>query len=102
FIAIGLAALIGFLMLQDLHIFGVQVLAVLDGIGTIFLNALKMLVVPLIVAAIMSRLNSIGTGEALCRAGWKMGLYYISTRAISVRSEERRVGKGRRTRVWWG
>jgi len=84
FIAIGLAALIGFLMPQDLHIFGVQVLAVLDGIGTIFLNALKMLVVPLIVAAIMSSLNSIGTGEALGRAGWKMGLYYISTSAIAV------------------
>src|SRR5699024_8287637 len=52
--------------------------------GTIFLNALKMLVVPLIVTAIMSSLNSIGTGEDLGRTGWKMGLYYTISSAVAV------------------
>jgi len=84
FIAIALAALVGFLIPTDLTILNVQILALLDGVGTIFLNALKMLVVPLIVTAIMSSLNSIGTGEDLGRTGWKMGLYYTISSAVAV------------------
>lgn len=84
FIAIGLAALVGFVMPVDLEIFNIQILALLNGVGTIFLNALKMLVVPLIVTAIMSSLNSIGTGEELGRTGWKMGVYYVLSSAVAV------------------
>lgn len=84
FIAIGLAALVGFAMPVDLEIFNIQILALLNGVGTIFLNALKMLVVPLIVTAIMSSLNSIGTGEELGRTGWKMGVYYVLSSAVAV------------------
>lgn len=84
FIAIALAALVGFITPLDTQILGISVLGFFDGIGQIFLNALKMLVVPLIMTAIMSSLNSIGQGDDLGRTGWKMALYYIATSAVAV------------------
>jgi len=59
-------------------------LAAYEFIGTLFLNALKMLVVPLIVSSIIQALLGIGDPHALARMGWKALAYYIATCAMAV------------------
>lgn len=53
-------------------------------IGALFLNALKMLIVPLIVSSIIVGVMGIGTPQALGRLGGKTLLYYITTTAFAV------------------
>ena len=52
--------------------------------GTIFLNSLKMVVVPLIVAAIISGVASLGDVRKLGRPGTITFIYYISTTILAV------------------
>ena len=53
-------------------------------IGKLFLNALKMMIIPLIVAAVISGVASMGDIRKLERLGGITILYYISTTAIAV------------------
>ncbi|ULQ46931.1 dicarboxylate/amino acid:cation symporter [Flagellatimonas centrodinii] len=78
-IALGAAALAGAL-LGDVEAF----IRVCDMVGTIFLNALKMLIVPLIVSAMVCAMLGIGSGDALGRLGWRTALYFIATTLVSV------------------
>lgn len=52
--------------------------------GTIFLNALKMIIVPLIVSSIISGIASIGHGDNLRRIGIKTVVYYVSTSLMAI------------------
>ena len=52
--------------------------------GTLFLNALKMIIVPLIFTSIVSGMLTIGTGKNLGRLGLKTFLYYLSTSLIAI------------------
>ena len=56
---------------------------VYDFIGTLFLNALKMLVVPLIMAAIINGLSSV-RGAALGRMGILTLAYYAATGLVAI------------------
>ncbi len=53
-------------------------------IGKIFLNALKMVVVPLIVAAIISGLSSVADAGGLGRMGLKTLGYYLGTGLMAI------------------
>lgn len=53
-------------------------------IGTLFLNALKMVVVPLIVAAIISGLSSVTQAGGLGRMGLKTLGYYLATGLVAI------------------
>jgi len=53
-------------------------------IGTLFLNALKMLIVPLIVSAMIAALVGIRDAGSLGRMGFKTALFFIGTTLISV------------------
>jgi len=53
-------------------------------LGTLFLDALKMTIVPLIVAAIISGVTSMGDVRKLGRVGGLTILYYASTTALAV------------------
>jgi len=53
-------------------------------IGTLFLNALKMMIIPLILAAVISGIASLGDVRKLGRIGGATLLYYFSTTAIAV------------------
>ena len=53
-------------------------------IGELFLNALKMLIVPLIAAAVISGISSLGDIRKLGRVGGLTILYYASTTALAV------------------
>lgn len=53
-------------------------------IGKLFLNALKMMIIPLVVAAVISGVASMGDIRKLERLGGITILYYLSTTAIAV------------------
>ncbi|MDD3733206.1 MAG: dicarboxylate/amino acid:cation symporter [candidate division Zixibacteria bacterium] len=56
----------------------------LEFIGTIFLNALKMVVIPLIIASMIVGVTSLGDVRKLGGITWKTILYYLVTTSISV------------------
>lgn len=78
-IALGAAALVGSLV-------GPQpdFIAGCGFVGKLFLNALKMVVVPLIVAAIISGLASVSDAGGLGRMGLKTLAYYIGTGLVAI------------------
>ncbi len=81
-ILIAMAAAIGLGLLtpQTANVFGISFYAVMAFGGTLFLNALKMIVVPLIVASIISGVASIGTEGNIGRMGGKtVGFYMLSS-----------------------
>ncbi|HKE44067.1 MAG TPA: dicarboxylate/amino acid:cation symporter [Steroidobacteraceae bacterium] len=83
-IAIAVGALVGYLVGPDAAIFSVPVVSVFDFLGTLFVNALKMLVVPLIVSSVISGVAGIGSARDLGRLGGKTLLFYIVTTLIAV------------------
>lgn len=63
--------------------FGDQMLAV-AWMGELFLRALKMLILPLIVAAVISGVAALGDVRKLGRVGWMTLAYYLVTTATAV------------------
>jgi proton glutamate symport protein len=81
-LAIFFGGLIGWLTGDQLVVAGVSVYSVYEFIGTIFLNALKMLIVPLIASSIIVGVAGIGSGGNLGRLGGKtLGFYLLTTLA---------------------
>ncbi|MDB5985750.1 MAG: sodium:dicarboxylate symporter [Nevskia sp.] len=58
--------------------------AACDFVGSLFLNALKMVVVPLIMASIIHALLGLSDGSALTRMGTRAMIYYLSTCLMAV------------------
>lgn len=56
----------------------------LSWMGELFLRGLKMVIVPLIFASIVSGVTSIGSGKSLGRIGMKTLAYYISTSTLAI------------------
>ena len=83
-IALGLAALFGTATGMDGQILGVSWLAIYDFLGALFLNALKMIVVPLVVAAIIIGVSNIGGHGGFSRLGIKTLSYYALTGLIAI------------------
>ena len=90
-IAIGLAAVIGGAVFNAYEstgvqptLWGVEYLAAFDYIGTIFLNALKMIIVPLITSSIIVGVAGIGSGGNLGSLGGKTLLFYATTTLAAI------------------
>jgi len=83
-IALGLAVLAGILTGKEAAIFGISFYAIYAFIGTLFLNALKMIIVPLVVSSIITGIAGIGGGEGLGRLGTKTILFYLTTSTLSI------------------
>jgi len=82
-IALFFAVVTGFIVDQSFTIFGVSFLSILTFFGTLFLNALKMLIVPLIMASIITGMMTL-SGDALGRLGTKTVLYYATTSLVAI------------------
>jgi proton glutamate symport protein len=81
-IAIFLGGLAGWLTGDSGGVGGVTAYSVYEFVGTLFLNALKMLIVPLIASSIIVGVAGIGSGGNLGRLGGKtLGFYLITTTA---------------------
>ena len=83
-IALILAVIAGSLAGTDAGLFGLRFYAVFDFIGTLFLNALKMLIVPLVMSSIIVGIAGIGSGGAFGKLGLKTLAYYLTTTLFAV------------------
>ncbi len=89
-IAIVLAILVGYLVntntVDDVApgLFGVSYVSVFSYVGKIFLNALKMIIVPLIVSSIIVGVAGIGSGGNLGKLGGRTLLFYGSTTLAAI------------------
>ncbi len=79
-LAIGLAVACGLVLEADASLGPVSFRAVFDFIGTLFLNGLKMIVVPLVLASIICGVYGLGSGQNLGRLGVRtIGFYLVSS-----------------------
>lgn len=83
-IALVVAAAMGTYTGTEGTIMGVHWLAVYTFIGTLFLNALKMIVVPLVVSAIITGIANVGSQGGFGRLGMKTLGYYVATSFIAI------------------
>ena len=83
-IALACAVVAGMLTGKDLGLWGVTFYQLYDFFGVLFLNALKMLIVPLIISSIIVGMMSIGSGEELGRLGGKTLVYYATTSLLAI------------------
>lgn len=82
--ALLLAVLAGLATTPESRLSGISALAVYAFLGTLFLNALKMLIVPLIFTSIIAGISGSGAADGLGRLGGKTLLYYLTTTLLAV------------------
>jgi Na+/H+-dicarboxylate symporter len=83
-IAIGLAVIAGMITGTDSSVLGISFYAVYTFAGTLFLNALKMIIVPLVLSSIITGISGIGSNENLGRLGGKTILFYATTSLLAI------------------
>jgi proton glutamate symport protein len=84
-IAMGAGALTGWLLREyGTHVGGFDVVSLLDLVGALFINLLKMLIVPLILSSVITGVAALGTGPDLGRLGGKTLAFYVLTTLIAV------------------
>ncbi|MDN5863732.1 MAG: dicarboxylate/amino acid:cation symporter [Gammaproteobacteria bacterium] len=82
--ALVLAVIAGQLSGTDAGLFGVTFYSIYDFFGRLFLNALQMLIVPLVAASIITGMSSIGKSGRLGGVGAKTLIFYIVTTLLAV------------------
>lgn len=83
-IALILAVVAGTLTGTDAGLFGVSFYSIYEFFGTLFLNALKMLIVPLVVSSIISGMAGASQSDAFGRLGLKTLAYYLTTSMLAI------------------
>lgn len=83
-IALCLAVVVGSAFDRDAAVFDISLYAVCDFVGSMFLRALKMLVMPLIAASIIAGIASVGKTEGFGRLGLKTAGYYLLTSTLAI------------------
>jgi len=69
---------------DPVSILGINFVAIFDYIGTLFLNALKMIIVPLIFSSITVGVAGIGSGGNLGSLGSKTLIFYLGTTLAAI------------------
>ena len=89
-IAIVLAAIVGSIVKQYTTdavtpaFLGVSYVSMFKFVGAIFLNALKMIIVPLITSSIIVGVAGIGSGGNIGALGWRTLLFYAATTLAAI------------------
>src|SRR5512146_2672221 len=83
-IAIAIAVPAGLLAGEEAGILGVSFYSVFDFVGTLFISALKMLIVPLIASSMIVGVANIGGGADLGRLGGRTAFFYASTSLAAI------------------
>lgn len=83
-IAIGLAIIVGSLTGTQAAIGNLTFYAVYAFLGTLFLNALKMIIVPLVTSSIISGIANIGDNEGLGKLGGKTIAFYLISSLLAI------------------
>ncbi len=84
FAAIALAILTGSLLGQDGQLWGVRLYPLFDTLGAVFLNALTLVVVPLVSSSIISGVARIGADTSFRRLGARTFGFYIGTSLLAI------------------
>ncbi len=84
FLAIFLAILFGSWVGKEAALFGITFYAIFDVLGSIFLNALTLVVVPLVSSSIIAGISRIGDEGGFGRLGGKMFTFYIGTSLLAI------------------
>lgn len=56
----------------------------IEPVGDIFLNSLRMIIVPLVVGSLLVGVVNLGSGALLKKLGWKVILFYLSTTFCAI------------------
>ena len=89
-IAIVLAGIVGSIVKQYTteavtpSLMGVGFVSMFQYVGAIFLNALKMIIVPLITSSIIVGVAGIGSGGNIGQLGWRTLLFYATTTLAAI------------------
>ena len=83
-IAILLAVVAGYFGGPDWRLLGVSAYGVYEFLGTLFMNGLRMIIVPLVVSTIITGIAGIGAEAGFARLGIKTLIYYIVTSLAAV------------------
>lgn len=83
-IALVLAVLLGLVVGRETGVLGVTFYSIFDFVGKLFLNALKMLIVPLIISSIVVGVAGVGGTHGLGRLGGKTIGYYAMTSLLAI------------------
>ncbi|MCU4415323.1 dicarboxylate/amino acid:cation symporter [Acinetobacter sp. WU_MDCI_Axc73] len=84
FIAMILGAIFGSLTSTDGYLLKIPILGFYTLLGDLFLNALKMIVIPLIMLAIVNGMISVGQDDQIGRLGIKTVAFYLISCFIAV------------------
>ena len=79
-----LAVIVAAIFDADTTLFAVSLVSILDFFGTLFINALKMVVVPLILASIIVGVCNMAKGPGLARIGGMTAGLYVMTGFLSI------------------
>jgi DAACS family dicarboxylate/amino acid:cation (Na+ or H+) symporter len=83
-VAIGLALLIGAFSTPESSVFGVSYIKLFAFLGQLFLNALTLLMVPLVSSSVIYGISQMGRDQSFGRLGAKTFFFYILTTFLAV------------------
>lgn len=83
-IAIVFATVIGAVVDVETAFLGINFHAAFDFFGTLFLNGLKMIIVPLVFSSIICGVAGMGTGEGIGRLGGKTISFYLLSSLAAI------------------
>jgi proton glutamate symport protein len=83
-LAMVAGALVGWIVGPDGSVGSIKLLPLFDLLGTLFINLLKMLIVPLILASVITGVAGLGSGPEIGRLGGKTLVFYVVTTLIAV------------------
>lgn len=84
FIAMAVALVVGRWAGETVAVLGVPLFEIFGFVGQLFLRALRMLVVPLIAAAIITGVAGLGAERAFARLGTKTMTYFMATGLVAT------------------
>jgi proton glutamate symport protein len=83
-IAIVLAAIVGTISGKETAVFGITLFSIFDLVGKLFINALTLVVVPLVASSIITGIAHIGNDASFRRLGLKTFGFYLLTSFLAI------------------
>ncbi len=83
-LALVLAVAVGLVTGPDTRLFGLSLTAAYQFVGSLFMNGLRMLIVPLIMSSIITGVAGLGARGDLGRLGGRTLLYYMTTSLLAI------------------
>ncbi len=84
FLSLFLAVIVGYFTGNTLRLNGVLVFEIYGFLGQLFLNALTLLVVPLIASSIIHGIGNLGKDASFKRLGFKTFTFYVLTTLLAI------------------